>query len=191
MIMTPTLARISSNAVFQHPRPTEIPPSHNAQDQRRPGTPSAGCCMRALRTEARHRSPRDPATGTVGFHGSPCGSWFPIRAECDNGGREASPEGVHSDADHRSVRRSPSSHAANLPSRDRAPRFQSRPRLRRLIVTTTITGAGAGDSPYRAPSPPASGASFCSPFLDTSRFGLLDGTIELLIGTILSEDGAT
>ncbi len=44
------------------------------------------------------------------------------------------PEGVHSDADHRSVRCSPSSHAANLPSRDRDPRFQSRPRLRRLIV---------------------------------------------------------
>ena len=46
------------------------------------------------------------------------------------------PEGVHSDADHRSVRCSPSSHAANLPSRDRAPRFQSTPRLRRFIVTT-------------------------------------------------------
>ena len=50
------------------------------------------------------------------------------------------PEGANSDAGHRSVRRSPSSHAAVLPSRDRAPRFQSRPRLRRLVVTSMFTG---------------------------------------------------
>ena len=165
MIMTPTLARISSNAVFQHPRPTEIPPSHNAQDERRRGPPSAGCWMRALRTESRHRSPRGPATGTVGFRGSQCGSWLPIRAECDEGGREEPPERVHSKADHRSVRRSPSSHAAVLPSRERARRFQSRPTLRRFIVTTGITGHAPKmpprDSRWIACSSACNGSSVC------------------------------
>ena len=46
------------------------------------------------------------------------------------------PERVHSGACHRSVRRWPSSHAAVRRPASGPPRFQSRPRLRRLIVTS-------------------------------------------------------
>ena len=65
-----------------------------------------------------------------------------------------------------------------------APRTRWHERLR-------SPGRGPEIFPFRAPSPPASGASFCSPFLDTSRSGLLDRTFELRAGTILSEDGTT
>ena len=134
MAMTPTLAQIGGKPVFQHPRPTEIPPSHNAQDERRRGAPSAACCMRALRTDLvidRLVILRPvPLDFTVhrAVLGCPLGPSAIMAAEIR-------PKGVNSDTEHRSVRRWPSSHAAVLRSRERAPRFQPRSRLRRLIVT--------------------------------------------------------
>ena len=99
---------------------------------------------------------RRPATGgtlSILSHGGTRVNKEPTKSPFDAGGNPClrhtaeAPEGVRSDADHRTVRRWPSSHAAILPSRERAHRFQSTPRLRRFIVTTTSTRWPPNDHP--------------------------------------------